>query len=76
VFGEVAVRNGGDGVDAGVRVTVNGVEMTASTEFLGAATVPVAAVGRDRHAHAFPVEVWVTGHPRHSDVEEPTVTVE
>ncbi|MFB6304040.1 MAG: DEAD/DEAH box helicase [Haloferacaceae archaeon] len=45
-MGEVSVENGGDGASAGLRVTVNGVEMTATETFLaGTETVPVGVVG-------------------------------
>jgi replicative superfamily II helicase len=44
---EVTVRNDGDGDPAGLRVTVNGVEMTAETRYLGETTLPVGVFGGD-----------------------------
>jgi replicative superfamily II helicase len=54
---EVTVRNEADGAPAGVRVTVNGVEMTAQTSYLGTTTLPVGVFGGDAETLTFEVEV-------------------
>ncbi|PSP74910.1 DEAD/DEAH box helicase [Halobacteriales archaeon QS_1_68_20] len=74
VIGEVTVRNRGDGESAGVRATVNGVEMTESDAYLGEVTVPVAAAAADEDL-TFAVEVSFPELPMHPVVEERTVTV-
>jgi replicative superfamily II helicase len=42
---ELSVSNGGGGALSSVRVTVNGVEMTSTTSYLGNASVPVGVFG-------------------------------
>ena len=54
---EVTVRNTGGGARAGVRVTVNGREMTAKPAYLGEAAVPVAVFGADAASLTYTVEV-------------------
>jgi len=55
---EVTVRNVGDAAQAGVRVTVNGVEMTATEGYLNdSMTVPVGVFGGDADEMAFTVSV-------------------
>ncbi|WP_135821998.1 DEAD/DEAH box helicase [Halostella litorea] len=55
---EVTVRNVGGAAQAGVRVTVNGVEMTATEGYLdGERTVPVGVFGGDADEMEFTVSV-------------------
>ncbi|WP_276280160.1 DEAD/DEAH box helicase [Halorussus caseinilyticus] len=55
---EVTVRNAGDGAQAGIRVTVNGVEMTETTTYLdGETTVPVGVFGGTADEMEYVVEV-------------------
>ncbi|WP_115864772.1 DEAD/DEAH box helicase [Halorussus litoreus] len=55
---EVTVRNDGAGGQAAVRVTVNGVEMTATSTYLdGETTVPVGVFGGSDDEMAYEVEV-------------------
>ena len=75
VIGEVAIRNQGGGATAGVRATVNGIEMTASDTYLGETSVPVAAAA-DGDDLAFEIEVAFPGLPVHPVVEKRTVRVE
>jgi hypothetical protein len=73
---EVTVHNEADGARAGVRVTVNGVEMTASDAYLGTTTVPVAVFGGDADELELAIEVSFPELPVHSVVERRTVDVE
>ncbi|WP_134668302.1 DEAD/DEAH box helicase [Halorussus marinus] len=55
---EVTVHNAGDGAQAGVRVTVNGVEMTATETYLDAeTTVPVGVFGGTDDEMEYEIEV-------------------
>ncbi len=54
---EVRVSNDGDGAPAGVRLTVNGVEMTADTVYLGETTLPVGVFGGDADELTYTVAV-------------------
>jgi replicative superfamily II helicase len=72
---EVTVRNDGDGARAGVRVTVNGVEMTASDCYLGESTLPVGVFGGDAEQLEFAVEVVFPELPLQPVVESRTVAV-
>ncbi|MEF8801476.1 MAG: DEAD/DEAH box helicase [Halolamina sp.] len=55
---ELAVRNVGGGARAGIRVTVNGTEMTETTTYLSdSETVPAPVFGADADELAFTVEV-------------------
>jgi replicative superfamily II helicase len=72
---EVTVHNAADGARAGVRVTVNGVEMTETDAFLGTTTVPVALFGGDADELALAIEVWFPELPLHPVVERRTVRV-
>jgi hypothetical protein len=56
-MGEVTVRSTAGSARAGVRVTVNGVEMTATTSYLGRETLPVGVYGADAQTLEFAVEV-------------------
>ncbi len=53
----VTVRNAANGSPAGVRLTVNGVEMTAETRYLGKTTLPVGVFGGDAEELTYEVEV-------------------
>jgi len=44
---EVTVRNGGEGTPAGLRLTVNGIEMSETTRYLGETAIPVGVFGGD-----------------------------
>ncbi|MEF8842706.1 MAG: DEAD/DEAH box helicase [Haloarculaceae archaeon] len=54
---EVGVRSVGGGARAGVRVTVNDVEMTGTTAYLGETAVPVGVFGADHAELTYAVEV-------------------
>ncbi len=73
---EVTVHNAGGGTRAGVRVTVNGVEMSADECYLGTCTLPVAVVGGDHAELTFAVEVAFPELPVEPVVDERTVPVE
>ncbi len=74
VLGEVTIRSRGEGANAGVRATVNGVEMTESDAYLGEVTVPVAAAASGDDL-TFAVEVSFPELPLHPVRETLTVTV-
>ncbi|WP_101298106.1 DEAD/DEAH box helicase [Halegenticoccus soli] len=72
---EVTVRNVGGGARAGVRVTVNGVEMSEKTTYLSdATTVPVGVFGAQDELE-FAVEVAFPDLPLLPFVESRTVAV-
>jgi replicative superfamily II helicase len=72
---QVTVRNGGGAASVGVRVTVNGVEMTEKTCFLsGETTVPVAVFGADEDL-TLRVEVTYPDLPLLPETAERDVTV-
>ena len=54
---EVTVANNGGGARAGLRVTVNGREMTAKPSYLGQTTLPIGVFGADAEQLQFTVEV-------------------
>ncbi|WP_276273919.1 DEAD/DEAH box helicase [Haloarcula litorea] len=60
---EVTVANNGGGVRAGLRVTVNGREMTAKPSYLGQTTLPVAVFGADADELTYTVEVAFPDEP-------------
>ena len=72
---EVTVRNAGSGEPAGVRVTVNGIEMTQQTSYLGEATVPVGVFGGDAETLTYEVEVAFPNLPLRPVVDSRTVDV-
>jgi len=72
---EVTVRSVGGAARAGIRVTVNGVEMTTKASYLGEATVPVGVFGGDADELEFAVEVVFPELPLHPSVETRTVRV-
>ena len=71
----VTVRNDGDGAPAGVRITVNGVEMTAETRYLGETTLPVGVFGADADELDYEVEVVFPELPLSPVTEHRTVRV-
>jgi replicative superfamily II helicase len=73
---EVSVANDGDGQPAGVRVTVNGVEMSAETRYLGETTLPVGVFGGDAETLTFEVEVTFPELPLLAVTDSRTVAVE
>jgi replicative superfamily II helicase len=73
---ELAVRNDADGAPAGVRVTVNGVEMSETTRYLGETTVPVGVFGGDAEELTYEVEVAFSGLPLVPVTDSRTVRVE
>jgi len=73
---EVTVRSIAGSARTGIRVTVNGHEMTTKPSYLGQATVPVAAFGGDAEELEFAIEVTFPELPIPSVVERRTVTVE
>jgi len=73
---EVTVRNDGGGARAGVRVTVNGIEMTATATYLGTTTVPVGVFGGTEDEMEFAVHVAFADLPLREYVETRTVTVQ
>jgi hypothetical protein len=74
-MGEVTVRNRGDGAPAGVRVTVNGVEMSAATRYLGTTTVPVGVFGGDAEELTYRVTVAFPELPMAPVTDERVVRV-
>jgi len=72
---EVTIRNTAGGGQAGIRVTVNGVEMTASETYLGEATLPVGVFGGDADELTFAIEVAFPELPIQPVVETRTVEV-
>jgi hypothetical protein len=73
---EVTVTNAADGARAGVRVTVNGIEMTETDSYLGSVTVPVGVFGGDADALEFAVEVSFPDLPLQPVVDTRTVAIE
>jgi len=73
---EVTVANEGDGARAGIRVTVNGVEMTSTDSYLGTATLPVGVFGGDAERLTFAAAVHFPELPLHPVVDTRTVQVE
>ena len=73
---EVTVRNDGDGARAGVRVTVNGREMTATDAYLGTETLPVGVFGGDTDELCFTVTVTFPDLPLEPVSASRTVRVE
>ncbi|MFC4448466.1 DEAD/DEAH box helicase [Halorussus aquaticus] len=74
---EVTVRNTGDGTKVGVRVTVNGVEMTETATYLdGEETVPVGVFGGTDDEMEYVVEVAFPELPLLPATDSRTVQVE
>jgi replicative superfamily II helicase len=73
---EVTVGNDGGGANVGIRVTVNGVEMTATETYLAdAETLPVGVFGADADELEFTVEVTFPDDPLHPVRATRTVAV-
>ncbi len=72
---EVTVRTTAGDARAGVRVTVNGVEMTRKDTYLGETTVPVAVFGGDADDLALAVRVTFPDLPLAPVVDTRTVAV-
>ncbi|WP_255192600.1 DEAD/DEAH box helicase [Natronobeatus ordinarius] len=74
---EVTIRNVGEPAQAGIRVTVNDVEMTATSTYLRESeTVPVGVFGADENELAFTVSVAFPNEPLVPLEETRVVTVE
>jgi replicative superfamily II helicase len=73
---EVRVRNVGGDARAGIRVTVNGVEMTGKNAYLGESTVPIGVFGGDADELTYAVEVAFPELPLRPVVAERTVRIE
>ncbi|EMA49995.1 MULTISPECIES: DEAD/DEAH box helicase [Halococcus] len=73
---EVTVTNHAGGARAGIRVTVNDVEMTATDAYLGNETVPVPVFGGDPDTLTFAVEVIFPELPLEPVTETRTVWVD
>jgi replicative superfamily II helicase len=74
---EVTVENSGEGAQAAIRVTVNGVEMTGTTTYLdGEETVPVGVFGGTDDEMEFVVEVAFADLPLLPATDSRTVRVE
>ncbi|UPV75750.1 DEAD/DEAH box helicase [Halorussus limi] len=74
---EVTVRNAGDGTQVGIRVTVNGVEMTETTTYLGSEeTIPVGVFGGTDDEMEYVVEVSFPELPLLPVTDSRTVRVE
>ncbi|MFB6094366.1 MAG: DEAD/DEAH box helicase [Halanaeroarchaeum sp.] len=73
---EVTIRNRGAGARVGVRVTVNGVEMTAETTYLAdETTVPVGVFGADDERLTYAISVAFPTLPLRPIEDERTVAV-
>ncbi|MEF8975536.1 MAG: DEAD/DEAH box helicase [Halapricum sp.] len=72
---EVTVRNVAGGARAGIRVAVNGVEMTATDCYLGETTLPVGVFGGDAEKLTFSVEIAFPELPLQPVVERRSVDV-
>ncbi|MFD1586740.1 DEAD/DEAH box helicase [Halorientalis brevis] len=73
---EVTVTNVGDGARAGVRITVNDHEMTATDSYVGTATLPVGVFGGDAEELTYTAEVFFPELPLLPVSDSRTVRVE
>jgi replicative superfamily II helicase len=73
---EVTVRNEGDGTPVGIRVTVNGIEMSETTRYLGETTVPVGVFGGDAEELTYEVTVSFSELPLRPVSDSRVVDVE
>ena len=73
---EVHVTNAGGDAHGGVRVTVNGVEMSSTATYLGDATLPVGVFGGEVDELEFAVSVAFPDLPIRPTVETRIVSVE
>ncbi len=74
-MGEVTVKNAESGSPAGVRLTVNGVEMTAETRYLGETTLPVGVFGGDADELVYEVEIAFSELPLRPITDRRTVRI-
>ena len=72
---ELTVRNLAGGAQAGVRITVNDVEMTTTECYLGETSLPVGVFGGDAEELTFAVEIVYPELPLKSVVESRTVDI-
>jgi len=72
---EITVKTLAGGARAGVRVTVNDVEMTATECYLGETTLPVGVFGGDAEKLTFAVEVTYSELPLEPVIDTRTVDV-
>jgi hypothetical protein len=73
---EATVRNDGEGEPAGIRVTVNGVEMSETTRYLGETTVPIGVFGGDAEELTYEIEVAFPELPLQPITDSRVVAVE
>ncbi len=74
---QVEIRTKGGGAQVGIRVTVNGVEMTRSIEYVAdSVTVPVGVFGADAEELTYAIEVTFPDHPLEPTTTSRTVSVE
>ena len=73
---EVSVTNAGSGDPAGLRLTVNGVEMSAQTRYLGETTLPVGVFGGDAEELVYEIEITFPERPIRPITDSRTVRVE
>ncbi|EMA53020.1 DEAD/DEAH box helicase [Halococcus thailandensis] len=73
---EVTIENDGDGARAGIRVSVNDTEMTATSSFLGSETVPAPVFGGEPDTLKFIVEIVFPDLPLAPITETRTVWVD
>ncbi|MFP4530341.1 MAG: DEAD/DEAH box helicase [Halodesulfurarchaeum sp.] len=74
---EVTVRTAGGGARLGIRVTVNGVEMTRTVRYVSEEeTVPVGVFGAEDDELTYGIEVTFPDHPLRPHTETRTVAVE
>ena len=73
---EVTVRNGGDGTPAGIRLTVNGIEMSETTRYLGETAIPVGVFGGDTEELTYRLEISFPELPLHPVTDSRVVVVE
>ncbi|GAA0476375.1 DEAD/DEAH box helicase [Halococcus dombrowskii] len=73
---EVTIENDGDGARAGIRVSVNDTEMTATSSFLGSETVPAPVFGGEPDTLKFTVEIVFPDLPLAPITETRTVWVD
>ena len=72
---EVRVRNVSGGARAGIRVTVNGIEMSSTDCYLGERTVPVGVFGGDAEELTFTVEISFPALPLAPVTDSRTVDI-
>lgn len=72
----MTIENDGDGARAGIRVSVNDTEMTATSSFLGSETVPAPVFGGEPDTLKFTVEIVFPDLPLAPITETRTVWVD